>query len=247
MKVILTDIEGTTTSISFVYETLFPYAKERMRSFLQNDEDVESLREELSLLRDEIADDVASGREVACVIPDGSVEEAEVREAIAARALELMERDVKSTGLKSLQGRIWAEGFASGELRGHVFDDVPHALARWRSAGFRLAVYSSGSVAAQKLLFGYSTAGDLTPFFSGFFDTTSGGKKESQSYVAISRELGVAPADVLFLTDHPDEVRAAREAGCGVVLLERPGNAPVTDLDVLRAVTFDAIEVPNPE
>jgi 2,3-diketo-5-methylthio-1-phosphopentane phosphatase len=138
----------------------------------------------------------------------------------------LMDHDRKSTALKSLQGKIWKRGFESGELKGTLFDDVPEALRRW-SAGARVAIYSSGSVEAQKLLFRYSNFGDLTPLIAGYFDTRTGPKMESASYAAIAAAMKVAPAELLFFSDAVRELDAAREAGCGTRLVVREGNAPV--------------------
>jgi len=140
----------------------------------------------------------------------------------------LMDRDRKSTSLKSLQGKIWKAGFENGELKGTLFEDVPEAFKRW-SMYARVAIYSSGSVEAQKLFFRYSTAGDLTPFISGYFDTRTGLKMESASYTAIASAMEVRPEDVLFFSDAVLELDAAREAGCETRLLVRPGNASVDD------------------
>ena len=139
-----------------------------------------------------------------------------------------MDRDRKSTALKSLQGKIWKAGFESGELKGTLFDDVPEAFKRW-SAEARVAIYSSGSVEAQKLFFRYSIFGDLTPLICGYFDTRTGAKMESASYAAIAAAMNVAPDEVLFFSDAVRELDAAREAGCGTRLVMRPGNAPVAD------------------
>jgi 2,3-diketo-5-methylthio-1-phosphopentane phosphatase len=235
MRVILMDIEGTTTSISFVYDVLFPWARAQMEAFVASDEDREALAHELALLRSEIEGDEAAGRAVRTPIPAGDVDAPGVRSAIAARALELMDADVKSTGLKSLQGRIWRKGYESGALRGHLFADVAPAMRRWHEAGVRLAIYSSGSVEAQRLLFAHSEQGDLTGWIEAYFDTTTGPKREARSYRAIAQALGVPASDVQFLTDQPAEAQAAVEAGMKAVLLERPGNAPVGDAAFPRA------------
>jgi 2,3-diketo-5-methylthio-1-phosphopentane phosphatase len=140
----------------------------------------------------------------------------------------LMDRDRKSTALKGLQGKIWKTGFESGELKGTLFDDVPGAFKRW-SKNARVAIYSSGSVEAQKLLFRHSVFGDLTPLIAGHFDTRTGAKMESASYAAIAHAMHVAPAEVLFFSDSVRELDAAREAGCGTRLVTREGNSPVED------------------
>jgi enolase-phosphatase E1 len=139
-----------------------------------------------------------------------------------------MDRDRKSTALKSLQGKIWKAGFENGELKGTLFDDVPEALKRW-STDARVAIYSSGSVEAQKLLFRYSSHGDLTALISGYFDTRTGPKMESASYAAIAAAMRVAQEEVLFFSDSVRELDAARDAGCGTRLVVRPGNQPVDD------------------
>ena len=205
MKAAIFDIEGTTTSIAFVYEVLFPYARAAIPAYLADRWEDPEVQRAARLMG-----------------ADGSPE------ACAARALELMDADVKDTGLKVLQGLVWEGGYRSGAITGHVFDDVLPAFARLAAAGVTLAIYSSGSVPAQKLIFGYSSAGDLTPYVRAYFDTTTGPKKAAASYLTIAQALGVAPAEALFLTDHPDEARAAREAGLDVRLMARPGNPPLT-------------------
>ncbi len=178
-KAILTDIEGTTSSLSFVHETLFPYARARLPAYVAtHGGDLDQL-------------------------------------------LAWMDADAKVTELKDLQGRIWAEGYAAGELRGHVYADAAEALRRWHAAGLKLAVFSSGSVPAQKLIFGHSDQGDLAPLFSGWFDTTTGPKREAMSYVSSADALGVAPAEMLFLSDVAAETDAAKAAGMRALLIDR--------------------------
>src|SRR3954468_4595303 len=185
-RALLTDIEGTSTSIAFVYEVLFPYAAARLeRACAQPGPE---LAEALARLRDE------HGQEAAADPPppfgDG-----------APYARWLMERDRKSTGLKLLQGLIWEEGYARGEIRGHVYPDVPPALAAWRAAGRRLRIFSSGSVHAQKLLFGHTDHGDLTPYFEGFHDTQTGPKQDPAAYLAIAHAFALPSEEILFLSD----------------------------------------------
>lgn len=205
-KVLLLDIEGTTTPISFVYDVLFPYAREHVEDFLRRHFDAPAVE----------ADRLALAEEEG-VNPD-SLDE------LVAAVQRQMDEDHKTTALKSLQGKIWRDGYADGSLRGVVFDDVPVALEAVRSAGRRVCIYSSGSVAAQKLLFRHSTAGDLTPHIVAYFDTTTGPKKLAKSYEAIAHALGVEPAEILFCTDSLLEARAARQAGVRAVMLDRPGN-----------------------
>jgi enolase-phosphatase E1 len=209
---ILTDIEGTTTSIAFVYDVLFPYAAARLARTCAQPAPGPDLGEALARLREE------HDRETASDPPpfgDG-----------APYARWLMERDRKSTGLKLLQGLIWDEGYVRGEIQGHVYPDVPPVLAAWRAAGRRLRVFSSGSVRAQKLLFGHTGFGDLTPLFEGFHDTSTGPKQEPEAYGAIAAAFALPPAEILFLSDVTAELDAAARAGCRTGLLVRPGNRP---------------------
>lgn len=207
---LLLDIEGTTTSISFVYDALFPYARARLAAFLEAHFSDPAVRADVARLGDGTATSAADA---------------------ARAALALMDADVKDTGLKGLQGKIWAAGYASGALRGHVFSDVPEALRAFVARGTAIYIYSSGSVAAQKLLFGSSEAGDLTPLLSGYFDTTTGPKTEATSYQAIAAAVGVAPGDILFVTDNLREAEAAAAAGLQVAVSQRPGNPPLPEHD----------------
>lgn len=211
IKVILTDIEGTTSSISFVVDVLFPYSRDHMQSFLAShaaDPLVASQLDEVRRLAN---------------APDASVDE------LGRILLDWIAEDRKITPLKALQGMIWATGYAEGVLQGHVYDDVPVALRKWADQGLRLAVYSSGSVAAQRLIFGHTAHGDLTPLFAAYFDTTVGGKREASSYLAIAAQLGVNPSDILFLSDIVQELDAAREAGLHTCGLERGTRGVVGD------------------
>src|SRR3954465_5127552 len=210
---VLTDIEGTTTSIAFVYDVLFPYAAARLERTCGQPDPGPELREALAQLRAEHAQETAA--DPPPPFGDG-----------APYARWLMERDRKSTGLKLLQGLIWDEGYAQGEIRGHVYPDVPPALKAWRAAGRRLRVFSSGSVHAQKLLFGHSTFGDLTPLFEGFHDTPTGPKREASAYKAIAAAYGLPAGEILYLSDVREELDAAAAAGMRTGLLVRPGNRP---------------------
>jgi enolase-phosphatase E1 len=215
-QVVLLDIEGTTTPISFVYDTLFPFAREHVGRFLRAHADDPAVREDLEALAAQAAEDAAED-DVDPFSPDDL-------DAATEYVHWQMDHDRKTTSLKSLQGKIWRAGYDDGRLKGEVFDDVPDVMRRLRSDGTSICIYSSGSVAAQKLLFSNSTAGDLTGLIDGYFDTTTGPKKESESYTKIADALGVEPADVLFATDNLDEARAAREAGLDVAMMARPGN-----------------------
>lgn len=201
IKAILTDIEGTTSSISFVHEVLFPYAKEHLVDFIYDNEgDIESL-----------LDDVRTQENN----PDLNLEE------VIEVLMRYIAEDQKITPLKELQGRIWEAGYKSGELVGHIYEDAVHGLKRWKEEGLKLYVYSSGSVAAQKLIFGHTEHGDLTPLFSGYYDTNIGGKKEADSYSAIATDIGVKAANILFLSDSTEEIDAAKAAGMQAITLDR--------------------------
>jgi enolase-phosphatase E1 len=226
---VLLDVEGTTTAISFVADVLFPFARERMRKALSAASEGGPLAAGVARLREEWeADERLRAR-----FPDFG-DGAEI-------ALALMDEDRKSTGLKAIQGVLWEDGYRDGTLRAHVFDDVPEALRRWREAGLRVFVFSSGSVLAQRLLFAHTERGDLGSLFDGHFDTTTGPKREPAAYESIAAAIGEAPGEVLFLSDVVEELDAARKAGMRTGLLERPGNAPVGDTDHPRHRSFASI------
>ncbi|HSK79193.1 MAG TPA: acireductone synthase [Thermoanaerobaculia bacterium] len=206
---VLTDIEGTTTSISFVYDVLFPYAEARLEEWLRRPDPGPELQDAIARLREEHREEKLQD------FGDG-----------VAYARRLMDLDRKSTGLKALQGLIWDEGYRSGEIRSHVFPDVPGALEAWAQAGLRLRVFSSGSVKAQKLLFAHTEHGDLSGLFEEFHDTTTGPKQEASSYAAIAGAFGLPPGEILFLSDVRGELDAAAAAGMRTGMLVRPGNRP---------------------
>jgi enolase-phosphatase E1 len=196
--VILTDIEGTTTAIAFVKDTLFPFAAAALDGFLD-----------------------AQGQDPAVAAILDQVRAEAPGEDPRAALRRWMAQDAKVTPLKALQGLIWHAGYADGRLRGHLWPDVAPCLRAWSAAGMALAVYSSGSVGAQRLLFGHSVAGDLTGLFAGFFDTTMGGKREAAAYAAIAAALATAPGDILFLSDVAEELDAAAAAGLRTCQLVR--------------------------
>lgn len=219
---VLLDVEGTTTPVDFVHRVLFPDARERVAAFLESHVAEPEVARDVAGLRDEHARDAASGHE------PPSWDARDEPSAAAAYARWLIERDRKLTALKSLQGKIWADGYRTGRLRAPVYDDVPPALERWTGAGRKVAIFSSGSVLAQKLLFGHSDHGDLTRWLSGYFDTTTGPKQEAESYRRIAATLG-QPADAgLFVSDVVAELDAAHEAGLATALAVRtpPGPDP---------------------
>ena len=220
IRAILTDIEGTTTDIAFVHKVLFPYARARIGDYLRAHAQDPAVREQLAAISQEV------GREL-------SLDEA------ITQLVRWIDEDRKITPLKALQGLIWEQGYRNGDFTGHVYPDVPGALRRWRDNGKQLYVYSSGSVQAQKLIFGHTPDGDLTPLFSGYFDTRVGAKRESASYERISREIGVAAGEVLFLSDITEELDAAKDAGMQTAQLVR--DAPPAQVRHPQARSFDEI------
>lgn len=224
MKAILLDIEGTTTPITFVHDTLFPYAKTHLGKFVETHFD--ALKHEIEQLVDESAHDSTY------TVPVDPTEPGSVTMYLE----HLIEVDRKSTPLKSIQGKIWEAGYESGKLISVVFDDVQAAFEGWHAAERTIAIYSSGSVLAQQLLFRHTNYGDLTPFISNYFDTTVGAKREADSYANIAVELGSEPEDVTFCSDVPEELNAARDAGVNTVLVIRDGNSAVENRDRFRTI-----------
>jgi enolase-phosphatase E1 len=220
VRAIVTDIEGTTSSLAFVHDVLFPYARERLARFVRDN--AARLAPELDAVRS--------------VAGQPTLDTA----GAIAELLAWHDADRKIAPLKTIQGMIWADGYRDGSLVGHVYPDAIAGLRRWHGQGVALHVYSSGSVAAQKLLFAHTAAGDLTPLFSGYFDTAVGGKRETASYRAIAERIGVPPAEILFLSDVAEELAAAEAAGMAVMLLVR-GAAEPTDSRYPVARDFDTI------
>jgi enolase-phosphatase E1 len=215
----LLDVEGTTTPIDFVYRVLFPYARDRFEEFLTRHASDAEVADEVRGLGEEHRRDLAAG-----LAPPAWED---TPEGITAYALWLMDRDRKATALKALQGRIWQVGFEARELQASVYDDVVRALARWQAAGRRIAIYSSGSVRAQQMLFAHTQAGDLTPRLSAYFDTTTGFKTEPESYRRIAAALGQQPGAVLFVSDVGAELDAAAAAGLTTALCSRTDTLPL--------------------
>lgn len=241
VSTVLLDIEGTTTPIDFVYKVLFPYARARMEDFLARHRDDEEVRRIVADLFDEHARD-ESPELPPLRRPNEPGELLTVD--IVAYLRWLMERDRKTTPLKTLQGMIWEEGYRGGELKGEVFPDVAPNLRRWRDEGRTIGVYSSGSVLAQKLLFAHTTEGDLTGFIRDFFDTNVGHKTERGSYTTIADLLRRRPSEVLFISDVTAELDAARAAGLQTLLCVRPGNRPQPGPHVHDTIrTFDEAPV----
>ncbi len=204
IRAIVTDIEGTTTDIAFVHKILFPYARARLPEFVRTHTADGFVREQLAAIDKEV------GRPLT------------LDEAIA-QLIRWIDEDKKITPLKALQGLIWEQGYKNGDFTGHVYPDVPDALRRWKGAGKKLYVYSSGSVQAQKLIFGHTPVGDLTPLFSGYFDTQVGGKREANSYRRIAKEIACATGEIIFLSDITEELDAAATAGMQTKHLVRDG------------------------
>jgi enolase-phosphatase E1 len=223
---VLLDIEGTTTPIDFVYQVLFPFVRAHLTDYLSRNINSEEVRRDLSMLREEYLKDLKQ----APAPPEWVDQPLQVRvESVARYVFWLMDRDRKSTGLKSLQGKIWRQGYMRGELKSQVFPDVPPALRYWNSRNLDVRIFSSGSVLAQKLLFAHTEAGDLTGFLRGYFDTTTGLKTSAESYHRITNEFHLPASEVLFISDTTAELDAAKRAGMQTLSCVRPGNPPAPD------------------
>ncbi|WP_457638749.1 acireductone synthase [Persephonella sp.] len=205
VKAVLIDIEGTVAPISFVKEVLFPYSKEKLEEFIKENADRTEIKEVIQQVKQ------IEGKEL-------SVEE------VIETLKKWIDEDRKITPLKDIQGYIWKEGFEKGEIKAPLYEDAYIFLKKWKKDGYKLYIYSSGSVQAQKLFFSHTDKGDLLELFDGFFDTKIGNKKETQSYLKIAQEIGLRPEEILFLSDNPDEIKAAAEAGMSVYRLVRPGD-----------------------
>ncbi len=202
IKAIVTDIEGTTTALTFVKDVLFPYARENLGAFVHDHQDEPEVQKLLLTVAGQLGVELNV-------------------DVIVAQLIQWMDEDKKITPLKSLQGLIWEEGYQKGHFIGHVYPDVAKYLQQWHKSGLALYVYSSGSVYAQKLLFAHTEYGDVTPLYSGYFDTETGGKKAASSYRAIAKTIGFSAANILFLSDTKEELDAARASGFATVMLAR--------------------------
>lgn len=211
VRYILTDIEGTTTSVNFVYEVLFPYFSTNFKDFVARNNDSEALKVPLQATQATVLAE-----------ENRNINASEAVEQLLAWTLE----DRKHPALKSLQGLVWQEGYKAGTLKGHLYTDVPPVLATWKKAGLSLGIYSSGSIQAQKLLFGSSDFGDLTPLFSHYFDTSVGNKREVTAYQNIQKEIALPAREILFLSDTEQELDAAKSAGFQTVQLVRGNTIP---------------------
>ena len=223
LKAIVTDIEGTTSSLSFVKDVLFPYARANIGPFIRS-----------RLNEPEVAGLLNEARNQAGETLD--------TEALIARMIRWIDEDKKITPLKSLQGLIWENGYRKGDFKGHVYPDASEALRDWKAKGIDLYVYSSGSVYAQKLLFGHSDFGDMEPLFKGYFDTHIGGKKETASYIRIAAAINLQANTILFLSDITEELDAARAAGFNTCRLVR--DQPLTGhVDHPTVSSFSEIKI----
>jgi enolase-phosphatase E1 len=219
IRAVVTDIEGTTSSLAFVKDVLFPYARRTLPDFVRSHE---------AKLADCAGD-------MAALVGKPRLDTQEMIDLL----LQWMDEDRKITPLKTLQGMVWKSGYESGELQSHLYEDAARGLRKWHAEGLRLYVYSSGSIAAQKLLFGHTPYGDLLPLFSGYFDTTTGPKLESHSYQAIAAAVALTPREIVFLSDHAGEIQAAMAAGLQTVLLTRES----TEVSREFARGFDDIQL----
>uniref|UniRef100_A0A0B7BED8 Acireductone synthase n=1 Tax=Arion vulgaris TaxID=1028688 RepID=A0A0B7BED8_9EUPU len=228
VRSILFDIEGTTTPISFVKDTLFPYVKNHIESFLNKNFENADVQKAVAALRDQAAKEKDEKVEGVVEIPSADASKEDVVTAVVSNVRWQMQDDRKTTELKNLQGLIWKDAYKTKEIKGELFDDVAPVLKLLSDEGFHNYVYSSGSIESQKLLFANSNQGNLLHVFSGYFDTTTGSKKESASYKKIASEIKTEPNCILFLTDSPEEGEAADAAGLRVALVIRPGNAELS-------------------
>ncbi len=216
---ILTDIEGTTTAVTFVYEVLFPYFKNHFLNFYTQNKENPIVKEAIALtektvLEENLDKNINSEKK--------HFSEKEILDTL----LHWVDIDRKHTALKNLQGLVWAEGYQKGEILGHIYPDVPPQLEKWKNQNIGLGIYSSGSVSAQKLLFGTTAFGNLNPYFSYYFDTNIGHKRDVNSYHNIQKQINVPAEEILFLSDIPQELVSAKEAGFQVIQLVREGTKP---------------------
>jgi enolase-phosphatase E1 len=223
IKAIVTDIEGTTSSLSFVKDVLFPYARAKLPEFVRQHQDEPLIKQLLADTRKEAGIELDT-------------------EGAITQLIDWIDQDKKITPLKALQGLIWEAGYQQGDFKGHLYQDAIDNLKVWKNSDISLYVYSSGSVLAQKLLFGHTDSGDLTPLFSGYFDTTIGGKKEANSYRKIAEEIGFAANNILFLSDIKEELDAAKTAGFQTIWLTRD-QEPDAHAEHPQVGSFDDIKL----
>ncbi len=236
-QVILLDIEGTISTLAFVREVLFPYARREVAAFLQKNSHLEKVQANLNQMAQ---DDGATGFDQWCPAEWPSLE---AQTWVVNKIYQWIDADVKLSGLKQLQGLIWEKGYRDGSFRAPLFPEVASKLNEWKACGLQIYIYSSGSVDAQKLFFAHTEQGNLTPLISGYFDTTIGPKRDQESYNAISEKLAIKPSNILFLSDIPEELNAAHAAGYATALVIRPGNKPITETTHQQIHSFEEILV----
>lgn len=206
---IITDIEGTTSSLSFVKDVLFPYARQHIVSYVKEHADEKHVKEQINAIKKMIGENADLDQ-------------------ITQQLIDWIDQDQKITPLKALQGMLWESGYRNGDFTGHIYEDAYLKLNEWHKQGINIYIYSSGSVFAQKLLYGFSDFGDVTPLFSGYFDTHIGHKRESSSYHNILQSIGVPASEVLFLSDIVEELDAAKSAKINTYWLIRDGHLPAS-------------------
>lgn len=234
---ILLDIEGTTSSISFVHDVMFPFVRKRLNDFLT----ANFARPDVVAACEQIASDAGKASLSEWSKSTGG----ETQQLVTAEVHRLMDGDAKATGLKALQGLIWADGFRDGQLQAHVYPEVIDQIKRWRQSGLDVRIYSSGSIATQKLFFGHIDGfGNCLDLFTGHYDTTIGSKREAASYQRVAADWGLQPNEIVFVSDVAGELIAATEAGLQAVASVRPGNVPLdTTLPNARVTSFDQLKI----
>lgn len=254
LRGVLLDIEGTTSPVSYVFDVLFPFARRHAGDYLRDHWSESSCRHALELMAKDagfdslekwLAGSSCTGSPFADSPFMGSPDtwNFEAAAIVLAEVERLMDGDIKATGLKELQGLIWKIGYGSGQLVSLVFEDVPVCIEAWRDAGLNVSIYSSGSVGAQKTFFAHTKCGDLTRKLVQYFDTTSGGKRDAQSYQTIAAALQIEPSQILFLSDIVAELDAARAAGMKTALVLRDGNAPQKNSGHPEIQSFQELEL----
>jgi enolase-phosphatase E1 len=238
VKIVLLDIEGTTTPISFVKDKLFPYIEENLKTYLESHWETDECKADVDALRELAKQDKEAKAEGLVEVLAGDDKDA-VLASVVANVLWQMKADRKSTALKQLQGHMWRDAYKAGKVQGELYPDVVPAIREWISEKRKVYIFSSGSVESQKLLFTHSSCGDITEMISGYFDTSVGNKTEKDSYTKIAATMEVSPSQVLFLTDVPKEAAAATQAGVNSCLVARDGNQPLTDDDLQ---TYNLVE-----
>lgn len=240
---VLLDIEGTTSSVRFVYDEMFPFARRETSAYLAKHWGLPVLRDTF----EKMAVDAGQANWAAWTASAGANDTTSQQKLVVDEVHRLMDRDAKTTGLKALQGLVWEAGFQTGALRSHMYDDVVPAIKLWQAMDLDVRIYSSGSIHAQKLFFANTQAGSLLEYFGGHYDTTVGGKRESESYRRIATEFDLPTSEIVFLSDIVAELDAARTAGMHTCLCLRPENAPVADRHGHVAIqSFEELDLVRP-